>query len=88
MNNNFIDIRLLDFEVDIILQALLDYNYGINSKYNFRKYIETREEGTERIIARNIYDQILYVKAEYNKKQRNLHHKENIKNNSKLIDNQ
>ena len=40
----------------------MDFNYGINSKYDFRKESLTDDEEKEKFIARNLYEHILCAK--------------------------
>ena len=68
-----ITVVLMEHEVDIILQALMDYNYGINAKYDFRKKSITESEALDKFIARNVYESILLEKSKINQeKQENL----------------
>ena len=62
-NEPKITIVLLECEVDIILQALADFNHGVNKKYNFRKKSITESEESDKIIARNVYEHIFINKV-------------------------
>ncbi len=62
MQLNKINLTLLDYEVDIIVQALQDYMYGINSKYNFRRIPKTEDEATEKLLAKYIYEKIEFCR--------------------------
>ena len=56
--NNIVELKLIGYEVDIILQALTDYMYGINAKYDFRKKPLTGDESLEKYFAKNVYEHI------------------------------
>ena len=58
-----ITVVLMEHEVDIILQALMDYNYGINAKYDFRKKSITESEALDKL-------QEMYMKVFYWKNQK------------------
>lgn len=66
--NNVVEFRLLDCEVDIILEALIAYNYNINKKYNFRKVSLTQDETTEKYMVRTTYEHVLYCRKSKLKK--------------------
>ncbi len=66
-----LDIRLLDYEVDIILDALLEYCEINNQKYNYRKLSKTENETNEKFLIRNTYEHINNCKARKNQAIRN-----------------
>ncbi len=65
--NNIVNLRLVEYEVDIILQALTDYMYGINAKYDFRKKPLTCDESLEKYFAKSVYEHIFNDKIESRK---------------------
>lgn len=68
---NRVDIGLLDYEVDIILEALLEYCEINNAKYNFRKISKTESESDEKFLIRNTYEHIQSCKVNKSQKIKN-----------------
>ena len=64
MNINKIEMTLLESEVDIILDALMEYCNLVNEKYNFRKISKSENETNEKYSIRNLYEHIKYCKTD------------------------